>query len=62
MSVPEHLLNPEYCCDHWDDCTCEHCHFDHGHDWRSWAIYPPCWHCEEEMLEHWAQEVRETAA
>lgn len=62
MSVPDHLLNPDECfCQgrhpHPEECGCEHCHFDHEHEWTMWAIYPPCEFCEQEMLEHWSEEI-----
>lgn len=43
---------PHDCCDHKEECGCKHCHFDHVHDWRDWAIYPECEFCETEMMEY----------
>ena len=45
--------SPHECCDHNEECGCDHCHYDHRpeHSWRDWNCYPLCMYCEEEMFD-----------
>lgn len=47
---------PECACSrHSGECGCPHCHFEHDHDWRTWAVYPTCEFCQQEILE-WVED------
>lgn len=61
-SVADYKLDPPECvCQrgrhpHPEECGCEHCHFEHEHDWRDWTVYPECQFCVDEMIDSQSEE------